>query len=46
MEKAAEGKNLYNTARDYYGESNLAVFRVPMTEETVDSSLEKAFGEY
>ncbi len=37
---------LYNKARDYYGQSNLAVFRVPKVGETLDSVLEEALGEY
>ncbi len=44
--QSADGKNLYDTARDYYGQSNLAVFRIPNAGETLEYVLEEAIGEY
>jgi len=44
--QSADGEDLYKTARNYFGASNLAVFRVPNNKETVENSLERALGEY
>ncbi len=44
--QSADGNDLYNKAKEYYGKSNLAVFRVPKEEETLDTILTEALGEY
>ncbi len=44
--QSVNGKNLYDRAKEYYGKSNLAVFKVPNDRETLDDVLRDALGEY
>ncbi len=40
------GHELYETATSYYGGSSLAVFRVPMNDEPLESAKKNAFGRF
>ncbi len=43
---SVDGENLYGRAKEYYGKSNLAVFRVPQKEESLENTLQYTLGEY
>jgi len=44
--QSVQGLKLFNTAKGYYGDSNLAVFRLPKKGETLKKTLEDALGEF
>lgn len=44
--QASDGEELFDTTRQYYGSSDLAVFRVPHATETIDDVLKEAKGQF
>lgn len=43
--QSADGQKLYSEAEQYYGKSNLAVFRVPKTWEEMETAIQESRGE-
>ena len=44
--QSINGRELYDEAQQYYGSSNLAVFRVPRRTESLENLLREALGQY
>jgi hypothetical protein len=44
--QARDGRELLETTQRYYGSSNLAVFRVPQGDETIDDVLKDGRGQF
>ncbi|MBI2102816.1 hypothetical protein HYT55_03180 [Candidatus Woesearchaeota archaeon] len=43
---STDGKELYETAIEYYGSTNLAVFRVPRSGENLEKMFDDAQGQF
>ncbi len=44
--QARDGDELLSVTQEYYGSSNLAVFRVPNATETIEDALKEAQGQF